>query len=74
MLYYCNRCGFVRELFDSDGKVCSFCKNSFAPVPEKYWLDELDFLMDSRNTALRREELVKTSTEYSEELLNRHYY
>lgn len=74
MLYYCNRCGLVRDLFESDEKVCRFCKKSLEPVPEKYWLNGSDFLIDNKNKKLLREELVKTSTEYSEELFNQRYY
>ncbi len=74
MLYYCDKCGLVRSQPENLEHICEFCKNNLIPVPNKYWLDGVVCLIDSQNTKLLREELVKTSSNYDEELFNQRYY
>jgi hypothetical protein len=68
MLHYCKKCG--RVLSHPNGENCSFCKSILYPVPEKYWLDGLDFLISNESKALLREELVKTSPEFDQYLFD----
>ena len=68
MLHYCKKCG--RVLSHPNGKNCSFCKSILYPVPEKYWLDGLDFLISNESKNLLREELVKTSPEFDQYLFD----
>lgn len=68
MLHYCKKCG--RVLSHPNGENCSFCKSVLYPVPEKYWLDGLDFLISNESKALLREELVKTSPEFDQYLFD----
>lgn len=68
MLHYCKKCG--RILSHPNGENCSFCKSILYPVPEKYWLDGLDFLISNESKALLREELVKTSPEFNQYLFD----
>lgn len=74
MLYYCDKCGLVRSQPENLEHICEFCKNNLIPVPNKYWLDGVVCLIDNQNTKLLREELVKTSPNYDEELFNQRYY
>lgn len=64
MLQYCKKCG--RIVLDS--KNCSCCNSQTYPVPEKYWLDGLDFLISTESKILLREELVKTSPDFDQYL------
>ena len=66
MLHYCKKCG--RVVLDS--KKCSCCDSQTYPVPEKYWLDGLDFLISNESKALLIEELVKTSPEFDQYLFD----
>ena len=68
MLHYCKKCG--RVLSHPNGENCSFCKSVLYPVPEKYWLDGLDFLITNESETLLREELVKTSPEFDQYLFD----
>ena len=73
-LHYCKRCGRVvdREP-DNTGRIndtCDYCKSKVYPVPEKYWLDGLNFAMTNEQKDLLREELVKTAPEFDEYLFN----
>ncbi len=73
-LHYCKKCGRVVEIYtDKVGRkddTCDYCKSKVYPVPEKYWLDGLDFLITNEQEALLREELVKTAPEFDEYLFN----
>ena len=60
MLKYCKKCGRVV----SESEKCDYCNSITYPVPEKYWLDGLDFLITNEQKQLLREELVKTSEEF----------
>lgn len=75
-LHYCKRCGRVVERNEhnraEDGNYkCDSCHYNVYPVPEKYWLDGLDYLITKEQKALLREELVKTSPEYDEAMFKR---
>lgn len=64
-LYYCKRCGrIVENSKSSPDYKCDCCTSATYPVPEKYWLDGLNFLIDKKSEQLLREELVKTSPEF----------
>ena len=71
-LHYCKKCGRVVEIkTDKTGykdDTCDYCKSKVYPVPEKYWLDVLDFLITNEQKELLREEFVKTSPEFDEYL------
>ena len=73
-LHYCKKCGRVVEIApDKTGykdDTCDYCKSKVYPVPEKYWLDGLDFLITNEQKELLREELVKTAPEFDEYLFN----
>ena len=73
-LHYCKKCGRVVEIKpDKTGykdDTCDYCKSKVYPVPEKYWLDGLDFLITNEQKKLLREELVKTAPEFDEYLFN----
>ena len=66
MLHYCKKCG--RVVLDS--KKCSCCDSQTYPVPKKYWLDGLDFLISNESKALLIKELVKTSPEFDQYLFD----
>lgn len=70
MLHYCKRCGRVVSPNHDKDKNCDFCKSTIYPVPEKYWLDGLDFLITNESKELLREELVKTSPEFDQYLFD----
>lgn len=73
-LHYCKKCGRVVEVVpDKTGyknDSCDYCKSKVYPVPEKYWLNGLDFLITNEQEELLREELVKTAPEFDEYLFN----
>ncbi len=73
-LHYCKKCGRVVDITpDKTGykdDTCDYCKSKVYPVPEKYWLDGLDFLITNEQENLLREELVKTAPEFDEHLFN----
>ena len=71
-LHYCKKCGRVVERESNRAgyrnDTCDYCNSKVYPVPEKYWLDGLDFLITNDMKKLLREELVKTSQEFDEYL------
>ena len=69
MLHYCKKCGRVVAI-NNDDKSCDCCDSQTYPVPEKYWLDGLDFLISNESEDLLREELVKTSPEFDQYLFD----
>ena len=69
MLHYCKKCGRVVAI-NNDDKSCDCCNSQTYPVPEKYWLDGLDFLITNESETLLREELVKTSPEFDQYLFD----
>lgn len=74
-LVYCKKCGRVVEGVDYNGHQdpnckCDCCGSQTYPVPEKYWLDGLDFLITNDSEKLLREELVKTSSEFDQYLFD----
>ena len=69
MLHYCKKCGRVVEINTQD-ITCDCCKSTVFPVPEKYWLDGLDFLISNESKDILREELVKTSPEFDQYLFD----
>lgn len=71
MLYYCEKCGRVVENSNNDPNYkCDYCKSQVYPVPEKYWLDGLDFLITNESQKLLHEELVKTSSVFDQYLFD----
>ena len=74
-LVYCKKCGRVVEGVDYNGHQdpnykCDCCGLQTYPVPEKYWLDGLDFLITNDSEKLLREELVKTSPDFDQYLFD----
>ena len=69
MLHYCKKCGRIVEINTQD-ITCDCCKSTVFPVPEKYWLDGLDFLISNESKDILREELVKTSPEFDQYLFD----
>ena len=69
MLHYCKKCGRIVQR-KTEEKICDNCKSIVYPVPEKYWLDGLDFLITNDAKKLLREELVKTSPEFDQYLFD----
>lgn len=69
MLHYCKKCGRVVAI-NNDDKSCDCCNSQTYPVPEKYWLDGLDFLITNESETLLREELIKTSPEFDQYLFD----
>ena len=65
-LYYCKKCG--RIILDKNQ--CDCCKSQTFPVPEKYWLDGLDFMIDNKTKQALIEELVKNSPEFDQYLFD----
>lgn len=69
MLHYCKKCGRVIK---NSNKIkefkCDYCNSLTYPVPEKYWLDGLDFLISNESKQLLRDELVITSPEFDQYL------
>lgn len=65
-LMYCKKCG--RVILDS--KYCDCCKSPIYNVPEKYWLDGMDFIITNESKQLLIEELVKTSPEFDQYLFD----
>lgn len=74
-LLYCKKCGRIVNAHDKNGRdvqssECDYCGSFTYPVPEKYWLDGLNFLITNEQEELLREELVKTAPEFDEYLFN----
>ncbi len=72
MLYYCNKCGLVRSQYEKLEHMCEFCHNNLSIVPQGYYV--ISAGMDANEKKLLREELVKTSPNYNEDLFNQRYY
>ena len=71
MLHYCKKCGRVVDKNNlSTDKNCDYCKSVVYPVPEKYWLNGSNFLINTELKNLLREELVKTSPEFDQYLFD----
>lgn len=66
MLMYCKKCG--RVINNSDK--CDVCNSTTYKVPEKFWLDGIDFLISNDSKKLLIEECVKSSPEFDEQLFN----
>lgn len=66
MLMYCKKCGRVVQ----DASICDICGTNTYKVPEKYWLDGLDFLISDDSEKILIEECIKSSPEFDEELFN----
>lgn len=70
-LYYCKKCGRVVEnSWDEKDFKCDCCKCITYPVPSKYWLDGMDFLINEEQKQVLIEELVKTSPEFDQYLFD----
>lgn len=71
MLHYCKKCGrVVDKNNESTNKNCDYCESVVYPVPEKYWLNGSDFLINTELKNLLREELVKTAPEFDQYLFD----
>ena len=68
--YYCKRCGRIYVSDRNKGR-CDCCGSDTYPVPEKYWYEGDEEEMTAQLQKLLREELVKTSDVYDEDLFNR---
>lgn len=68
--YYCKRCGRIYVSDRNEGR-CDCCGSDSYPVPEKYWYEGDEERMNAQLQKLLREELVKTSDVYDEDLFNR---
>lgn len=66
MLMYCKKCGRIVK----DAKICDVCNSTTYPVPEEYWWDGLDFLINPELKDQFIEECIKSSSEFDEELFN----
>ena len=69
-LHFCKKCGRVVEKNSWDRPICDCCNSTVYKVPEKYWLDGLDFLISEESEQLLIEELVKTSPEFDQYLFD----
>lgn len=70
-LYYCKKCGrIVDNTHDKKELQCDCCNSITYPVPSKYWLDGLDFIISNEQEKLLIEELVKTSPEFEQDLFD----
>lgn len=50
MLHYCKKCSRVVENSDNVKDYrCDYCNSITYPVPEKYWLDGLDFMISNES-------------------------
>ena len=70
MLVYCRKCGRILNNHRKDMGKCDVCNSRYYPVPSKYWLDGLDFLISEDSEKMLIEECVKSSPEFDEELFN----
>ena len=71
MLFYCKKCGrIVKNSENEKDYKCDCCQSLTFPVPERYWLDGLDFLITNDSKKLLREELVKPSPEFDQYLFD----
>ena len=67
MLMYCKKCGRVVQ----DLEKCDICNSITYKVPEKYWLDGLDFLINSQLEQQLFEDCIKSSSEFDQELFDK---
>lgn len=71
MLYYCKKCGrILQNNWDDPNYKCDCCKSATFPIPEKYWLNGLNFLINDELENLLIEELVKPSPEFDQYLFD----
>ena len=71
MLYYCRKCGrILQNDWEDPNCKCDCCKSITFPVPEKYWLNGLNFLINDETENLLIEELVKTSPQFDQYLFD----
>ena len=66
MLMYCKKCGRVIN----NSVKCDVCNSTTYKVPEKFWLDGIDFLISNDSKKILIEECVKSSPEFDEQLFN----
>lgn len=66
MLMYCKKCGRLIQ----DSKSCDICNSVTYPVPTKYLMKDVDFLIDSKLEDQFIEERIKSSPEFDEYLFN----
>lgn len=66
MLMYCKKCGRVIN----NSEKCDVCNSTTYKVPEKFWLDGIDFLISNDSKKILIEECVKSSPEFDEQLFN----
>ena len=71
-LHYCKRCGRIVQMrnYPIDDK-CDYCNAVVYPLPEKYWLDGLYFLITKEQEQLLIEELIETAPEFDPSLSKR---
>ena len=67
MLMYCKRCGRVVQ----DLEKCDICNSVTYKVPEKYWLNGKNFLINNQSKQQLFEECIKSSPEFDPELYNK---
>ncbi len=70
--YYCKKCGRVICEWDNGDKLCDHCKALMHLVPEEY-IKSNEILTDkerARRAVIIREELVKSSPEFDQELFD----
>ena len=66
MLMYCKKCGRIVM----DAKKCDVCKSFTYEVPEQYWLNGHDFLLNPKLKDQFIEECIKSSPEFDQELFD----
>ncbi len=66
MLMYCKKCGRVIN----NSEKCDVCNSTTYKVPEKFWLDGIDFLISNDSKKILIQECVKSSPEFDEQLFN----
>ena len=66
MLMYCKKCGRIINNFEK----CDVCKSITYRVPEKFWLNGIDFLISNDSKKILIEECIKSSPEFDEQLFN----
>lgn len=71
MIHYCKKCGrIIQNSYNKEKHMCDCCNSLTYPVPEKYWLDGLDFLISDNAEKELINELVKTSPEFDQDLFD----
>ena len=66
MLMYCKKCGRIVK----NAKICDVCNSTTYPVPEEYWLNGRDFLINPKLEDQFIEDCIKSSSEFDEDLFN----